>query len=65
MGSRNTIFKALASAGAVAALAAVASAPPLLRPVAVPSLEKLVPAKVKSAGSLTVAADAPTHRMSS
>jgi polar amino acid transport system substrate-binding protein len=58
MGSRNVIGRALAMAGATAALAAFGVAPALAGSSGgVPSIEKLVPASVKSSG-LTVAADA-------
>lgn len=57
MGSRKMIGRALAMAGATAAMAAFASAPALASSGGVPSIEKLVPAAVKSTG-LTVAADA-------
>jgi polar amino acid transport system substrate-binding protein len=57
MGSRKMIGKALVVAGASAALACFASAPALASSGGVRSIEKLVPAAVKSTG-LTVAADA-------
>ena len=58
MGSRNVIGRALAAAGAVAAVAAFGSAPAMASSGGVSSVEKLVPASVKSAGTLTVASDA-------
>jgi polar amino acid transport system substrate-binding protein len=65
MGSRNMIGKALAMGGASVAVAAFASAPAVASGrghVAsgggVASIEKLVPAAVKSKGTLTVASDA-------
>lgn len=58
MRSRNMIGSALAMAGATAALAAFGAAPALASSGAVPSIEKLVPAAIKSGGKLTVAADA-------
>lgn len=57
MRSRSMMGSAFAMAGAAAALAAFGSAPALAAGGGVPSLEKLVPAAVKSAG-LTVASDA-------
>jgi len=57
MGSRKLFGRALAMAGASAALACVASAPALASSGGVPSVEKLVPASAKSTG-LTVASDA-------
>lgn len=57
MGSRKMIGRALAMAGATAALAAFGAAPALASGGGVRSVEKLVPAAVKSTG-LTVAADA-------
>jgi len=57
MGSRKMFGRALAMAGASTALACFASAPALASSGGVPSVEKLVPAAVKSTG-LTVAADA-------
>lgn len=58
MGSRKMIASALAMAGATAAMAAFGSAPALASSGGVPSIEKLVPAAIKSAGKLTVASDA-------
>ena len=58
MGSRNMIGRALAVAGAVAALACFASASASASSGAVPSVAKLVPASIKSGGKLTVATDA-------
>ncbi len=58
MGSRKMIGRAFAMAGATAALACFASAPALASSGGVPSVEKLVPAAVKSKGVLTVASDA-------
>ncbi len=57
MKSRNMIGKALAAAGAVAALACFASASASAS-TGVPSVTKLVPASVKAKGTLTVASDA-------
>ena len=58
MGSRNTIGRALAMAGATAALAAFGVAPALAGSGGVPSITKLVPASIKAKGVLTVASDA-------
>ena len=59
MGSRNMIGRALALAGASVAVAAFASAPAVASSSGgVASIEKLVPASIKSGGKLTVAADA-------
>jgi len=58
MGSRKLFGRTLALAGASAALACFASAPAMASSGGVPSIEKLVPAAVKSKGVLTVAADA-------
>jgi len=58
MGSRNMIGRALALAGASVAVAAFASAPAVASGGGVASIEKLVPASIKSAGKLTVATDA-------
>jgi polar amino acid transport system substrate-binding protein len=58
MGSRNMMGRALALAGASVALAAFGAAPALASSGGVPSIEKLVPAAVKSKGVLTVASDA-------
>ncbi len=58
MGSRKMMGRTLALAGASAALACFASAPALASSGGVPSIEKLVPAAVKSKGVLTVASDA-------
>ena len=57
MGSRNVIGRALAAAGAVAAIAALGSAPAMASSGGVSSVEKLVPASAKATG-LTVASDA-------
>jgi polar amino acid transport system substrate-binding protein len=57
MGSRKLFGSALAMAGASVALACFASAPALASSGGVSSIEKLVPATVKSTG-LTVASDA-------
>ena len=58
MGSRKMIGRALAMAGASVAVAAFAGAPAALASSGgVPSIEKLIPASVKSTG-LTVATDA-------
>jgi polar amino acid transport system substrate-binding protein len=59
MGSRNMIGRALALAGASVAVVAFASAPAVASSGGgVASIEKLVPASIKSAGKLTVATDA-------
>jgi polar amino acid transport system substrate-binding protein len=64
MGSRNMIGKALAMAGVSVAVAASASAPAMasgrghVASGGVASIEKLVPAAIKSKGTLTVASDA-------
>jgi polar amino acid transport system substrate-binding protein len=58
MGSRNMIGRALAVAGAVAAVACFVSASASASSGAVPSVAKLVPASIKSGGKLTVATDA-------
>ncbi len=58
MGSRNMIGKAMAAAGAVAAIACFASASASASTGGVSSVAKLVPAAVKAKGTLTVASDA-------
>lgn len=58
MVSRNLIGKALAMAGATAALAAFGSVPAMASSGGVAKLEKLVPSAVKAKGVLTVASDA-------
>ena len=51
MGSRNIIGRALAAAGAVAAIAALGTAPAMASSGGVSSIEKLVPASAKSTGT--------------
>jgi polar amino acid transport system substrate-binding protein len=58
MGNRKMVGRVLALAGASAALACFASAPALASSGGVSSIEKLVPASIKSKGTLTVASDA-------
>jgi polar amino acid transport system substrate-binding protein len=58
MVSRNMFGRALAAAGAVAALACCASASASAATGSVPSVAKLVPAAIKAKGTLTVASDA-------